>query len=457
MTRARAAILVGIIVVAAYSNAPSTSFQFDDWNVILRDPHVRSISSWWAGMPGIRPLLKLSYAANRALGGGAPAFHAVNVAIHLANAMLVLVLLRRLATIHGASEREGTFASLGGALLFALHPIQTEAVTYVCGRSVSLSALFALGSIVAWIEGRERGRRLVAFGLSPLLAACAVATKEPAIAVLPALALLAASDPRSRSRAREVRLALFAHGPVVVAALAAILASPIYRHLLRTSLAARGIGTNLITQATAIAWLAGQIVRPILVADPKLPEVTSWSPFAIAAAAAIVASLAVGVLLLRLRPAVGLGILWFFVWLAPTNSILPRLDVANDRQAYLALIGPAWILAWTLSRVMAERRGIAAAALAACLALGAATYARNRVYATEITFWEDVGSKAPHNGRAFNNLGYAYAISCRKEDAEAAFVRARALDPADYTAPINLMMLRDGSLPGLVEAACGHE
>ena len=82
-------------------------------------------------------------------------------------------------------------AALAGSLLFALHPVQTEAVTYACGRSVSLAALFALGSIAAWIEGRERARPAWAFVVSPALAAAALATKEFTLAVLPAILLIA--------------------------------------------------------------------------------------------------------------------------------------------------------------------------------------------------------------------------------------------------------------------------
>jgi hypothetical protein len=82
------------------------------------------------------------------------------------------------------------------------------------------------------------------------------------------------------------------------------------------------------------------------------------------------------------------------------------------------------------------------------------TFARNRVYFTEVGFWEDVVAKAPHNARAHNNLGYPYALLCRKEDADAAFSTSCRFDPGDYTAPINLSMLRDGSLPGYREA-CG--
>lgn len=455
MTRARAALVVAALTVAAYVQAPRASFQFDDWNVILRDPAARGLASWWAAMPGIRPLLKLSYAVCAALGFGSPGFHAVNVGIHVANVLLVFLILHGLARIHGSGAREASTTALAASLLFALHPVQTEAVTYACGRSVSLAGLFALGSIAAWIEGRERGRRLLAYVASPLLAAAAVATKELALIVLPSLLLLVLCDPRRERRRPELARVAAVHGPVVLAGLLAILASPVYRRLLATSLAIRDVGTNLRTQAIAVLWLGGQLLRPDrLLADPGLPVVTAWTPVALIGAGAIAALLVLGIALVRRRPAVALGILWFFLWIAPTSSFLPRLDVANDRQLYVALIGPAWLLGRALAGRMAARREVAAAVLLAGVGFGAATFARNRVYVTEVGFWQDVTAKAPHNARGHNNLGYAYALSCRKKEAEDEFTAAYRLDPSGYTAPINLSMLRDGSLPGLAEA-CG--
>ena len=74
------ALLVVLVVCLAYANALQASFQFDDWDVIVRDPRVQDLAAWWSSMPGMRPLLKLSYALNHASGAGVAGFHAVNVA-----------------------------------------------------------------------------------------------------------------------------------------------------------------------------------------------------------------------------------------------------------------------------------------------------------------------------------------------------------------------------------------
>jgi tetratricopeptide (TPR) repeat protein len=422
-------------VVAAYANAVGASFQFDDWNVVVGDARVQSLTAWWHSMPGIRPLLKLSYAADHAAGLGAAGFHATNVAIHLANTVLLFVLFRWMA-----GGRDGM--ALAGTAVFALHPVQTEAVTYVSGRSASLAATFVLASAVLWVLGRERGATWWVRAASPACFACAVAVKETAVVTPVALLLLAAMERGARVDRRGLARDLARHAAVLALAVAALASSPTYRHLLATSLETRSVAESLRAQTVAVPYLAGQMVRwDRLNADPALTVPTAWRPGMAVAALTIAAGIAGALALLRRRAAWAFGVLWLFLWLAPTHSVLARLDLANDRHLYLALAGPAWLLALVLHRLPVRPRVVATTLLALVLIVG--THGRNRTYADEVVYWEDVAAKSPRNGRAWNNLGYAYALSGRREEAEAAYRRALDLDPDDYKAAINLGILRD--------------
>jgi len=450
---AQVAALIVAAVFAAYATAFRGTFQFDDWNVIVRDPRVQSLSSWWAAMPGIRPLLKLTYAVNNGSGLGLAGFHAFNIAVHAVNAWLVRALLLRLAVSRGSGRDTAGLISVTGALLFALHPVQTEAVTYISGRSTSLAACFALASVVSWLAGRDANRTWQVFVLSPTFLAAALATKEY-VAVVPfALLLIERTDPRRPARLVTTLAALTPHAILLAGGFAAALASPTYRQLLATSLETRSPGANLLTQVNAVFYLAGQLVRiDRLSADPQLPVRAIWTPLLALQAAILVALFVAALALLRARPAFALGTLWFFLWLAPTNSLLARLDVANDRQLYLALVGPVWLLAVSCSGL--RRRTIVVCTAVLALTLGGVTARRNLVYASEISFWEDVAEKNPHNARAFNNLGYAYALACRRHDAESAFRKSIELHPSDFHAGVNLRLLLQDALPG-VDEACG--
>lgn len=401
-------------MAAAYANAIAASFQFDDWNVIVDRAQVHSIAAWWGSMPGMRPLLKLSYALTYSMSSGPILFHLENVAIHAVNACLVFALL---------AKRTTRGIALATALIFALHPVQTEAVTYVCGRSSSMSALFVLLTLSVLT---------VSSWLSPALFLCAIMVKETAVmAIVPMLWL------------RRGLLGLL----VLVGAAGVALLSPTYRHLLSVSVRTRGIGTNLMTQANAVVYLMGQLVRfDRLNADPALPVVEAWGAVTAISALLVIALIAIAFALVRKHPDLAGAILWFFLWLAPTNSLLPRLDVANDRQLYLALAGPAYLLARGAAAVARTRARRIAVLSVACVTLGTATHLRNRVYADEITFWGDVTAKSTWNARGFNNLGYALALKHRDTEADAAFVRALELDPGYVRAAVNLKLLRAGAL-----------
>ena len=439
-----------VAVIAAYASSFAGGFQFDDFNVIVREAGAQSPAAWWASQPGIRPLLKLSYALNRASPFGLAGFHAVNLLIHLGNTWLVAALLQRLVPAARDHAGDAAAPALLGALVFALHPVQTEAVTYLSGRSTSLAAFFALASIVLWLQGQDEPERRWLRLASLLSFVAALACKEY-VAVVP-LALLLCAATRAPAGAAWLGAALrgsASHWAVVLAGLFGAAMLPRYRMLLETSLATRDLVANLATQAQGVTYLAGQLVRPDrLNADPALPAAAGIDAAVLVHGLALVALIVTGVWAMRRQRTLGFALLWFFLWLAPTNSLLPRLDVVNDRQLYVALVGPAFGFA----RLVAQCRPPAwRAALVAALALGlgAATFARNRVYADELVFWADVARKSPHNARAFANLGHALALVCRTADARQALTVALQLDPGADRAAVNLQLLagEDDSMP----------
>ena len=271
--RPAGAAILALAVLAAFATSFAGGFQFDDWNVIVDEPRVQSLAAWWRSMPGIRPLLKLTFAANQASGLGLAGFHAVNLGVHLGAALLALALLRRLEAgfTHGDEvPAPGAAAALLGALLFALHPVQTEAVTYLSGRSSALAGLLALGSALAWVEGRRTGRPGLVHGLSPLLMLLSLGVKESAVALPLALLVLARAGPAAGWRAALRDTAV--HWAVLLVVAAAAAASPAYRAMAVHSAALRAPLENLAAHLGGLWWLAGQAVRPwALLADPSLP------------------------------------------------------------------------------------------------------------------------------------------------------------------------------------------
>ncbi|MDP2788159.1 MAG: hypothetical protein Q8O79_08810 [Pseudomonadota bacterium] len=431
-TLAHPPALIAGLALLAYWNAFAGSFQFDDYKVIVDNPAVASLAAWWQSMPGIRPLLKFSYALNRELAHGDAGlfgFHAANLALHVGNALLLLGIARRLLT---GRENSGRVALLA-ALIFAVHPVHSEAVTMISGRSMALMAFFYLGSLLAYLDQR-RGWSLAAF-------AAALAVRETALTLPLALLLVE----RLRTPDQPFRAALLrggGHWLLAALAASALLLLPYFRHLAAVSLATRPPLDNLITQSAAVLYLLRQWLWPLaLDADPLLPVFSHWNGFWLASTTLSI-GLFIGALFAWRKAGgarwIGFGMLWFFLHLAPTNSLLPRLDVANERHLYLASAGLCLLAALWLTRSLQTRpRLLAGVASVLVLGLALTTLARNTVYRDEITFWTDITAKNPGNSRAYNNLGYALARSDRPAAAVAAYNQAIRLDPADFTSRLN--------------------
>jgi protein O-mannosyl-transferase len=302
---------------------------------------------------------------------------------------------------------------------------------------VSLMGALYLGAVAAHAGG---GSRILSLSLFAL----ALATKETAVTLPLALVLVdgAVGLPWARAWRRTLP-----HWEVLGAVLLAGLATPGYRRLLAYSVSIRPISDNLLTQIAGIWYL---LTQPLLLLRTNIdpPLIPSTAPTLVLAiqGCALLALVVLGIALWRRRPPFGAAILWFFLHLAPTNSLLPRLDVANDRQLYLAILGPAFLLAAGLWSWLPRRTAVAAATGLA-LALLTATVLRNGDYRTEVTLWTATVAASPQNARAWNNLGYAYQLAGEPSRAREAYLRALGLDPGSFRAYWNLQALPDATAP----------
>ena len=440
MKRHYPVLLLAGAVAAGYLNSFPGAFQFDDYNVIVENGGVHTWRAFLAGLSrGIRPLLKFTYTLNWTSGLGLFGFHLVNVTLHAANAVMLFFLASRI----GGLSVSG-FAALFPALLFAVHPVQTEAVTCISGRSVSLMAFFYLGSILVYLRGRERGSRILLHAASPILFLLAVASKEVAL-TLPFALVLCEAARRERTGWKEALRAQAVHWGLLFSLVVLFLAHAGYGRLLEAAFDIRSVASNLFTQVHGIAYLFSRLALPHdLNFDPDLPVFSGWAPVLLPEVLLLAVLVAAGFFLLSKRSPAGFGILWFFLHLVPTNSFIPRLDVANERQLYLSSWGLFVALA-TGAELLRERWGpkrVTAPAAVLVIALCALTVSRNTVYRSEVALWEDTVRKSPGKARAWNNLGYAYDLKGRFREAESAYLQALRIDAGYALARGNLNALK---------------
>ncbi len=446
-------LAVALVAAAGYLGAFGGEFVFDDLRHLQLNPLIRDLGNYlgsWAGyqaMPG-RYVGYLSFAlSHRVSGLDLAAFRAANVAIHVANALLVyaVVLLAfrapRLArSALAPSARAPAFAA---AALFGAHPLQTEAVTYVVQRLTSLTAFFSLACVALYLRrrlaGGEPGRSRLARAASylPVLAAAVLAmkTKESAFTLPFAVALVEAVLLDGPLRPRLLALApLLATLPIIPLTILAAAAPPTLGNTEVTGQGALTPLAYLTTQLTVLPDYLRLLALPVgQSADHDHPVHLSLDPSVLLSLAFLRALAGLALWLVREArregerdPAlalVGLGTLWFFTTIAVESSLVPLADVMAERRVYLPSAGifvavaAAGGLLWRRAAPGRWAIGLVASAAVLSIALAAATVARNAVWRDELSLWADAAAKAPRKPRPHLDLGVAYYERGRVDDA----------------------------------------
>lgn len=438
------------VVLAVWASGWQGIFQFDDYNVIVHYPPVHSWSAFWADLPhGLRPLLKASYTLNWTTGG-VLGFHIFNTAVHLLCTLLVYALAQRMLawpTVGAASSPHG--AALLVALLFALHPVQTEAITYVSGRSASLMALFYLGALLAHDQAQRGALRAGHWkGLALLSLVAATSTKETALTWPVAALLWDAAAGRSMHWRAMLRRYLW-YGLALSAIALALVGHARYQRLLEHSAQLHTPLENLFTQSYAMLYLLAQWCLPWRSnIDPDLPLLAggalAWGSLALWCGLTALALKA-----WRRQRLWGFALLWWLLQLLPIYVLLARVDVVNDRQLYLAA-WPTLVPTVLLGQRLIGHPRLRAGALALLLAvLAGLTVQRNQDYRSEVALWQATVQLSPTKARPHNNLGYAWFEAGDFARAETEYRRALELDPDYWLAQRNLDVLEECSQPAV--------
>jgi Tfp pilus assembly protein PilF len=481
-----AAALIAVLAAALYANSLDGALLFDDVNAIVNNQWVRSgdlrgivtRASWWGGGRGHgwRPLTTLTFAADHALHGLAPfGYHLVNVLLHAAVSVLVFAAFAR-AT---GTPRVAAIA----ALLFAAHPVHTEAVASVVGRAELLAAA---GFFVAWLcflraddaRALARGRRRLLEALGVVVFLAAALAKENALALVAVLVFAdllcaPAGAPTARLRAHAARYgALLAATLVFVVLRGRVLAgAPQTISILDNPLVALPPLARELT-AIKVAGLYGWrlLVPWHLAADYSYRQLTPVTsaldpPFVLGAV------LVVAIPLLTWRAwgrapaaALGLGVL-MLTFAMVSNFVFPIGTIMAERLLYLPSAGFCLAAAVVLERgarvpAMETRlAGLTVPRLAIPLAIVLALYAlrtttRNRVWRDRLTFFSTMVAQAPESARSQRELGAVLADRGRFDAARAAFERSLAIKPDDAATLYNLgnALLQEGRIDDAVAA-----
>ena len=430
-------LCIPLTVAVLYGASIGSPFVYDDRIHIVENTDVTgfhglmdsvSVFRIFQGKFGLlgRPVLMLTYGLNYLYSGTGPTgFRLTNLLIHTANCFLVLALILQLIRTFGEKNRSFMTAALGAAL-FAAHPLLTESVTYIAGRSSSLCAFFYFAGLVFVVEsGRRNGARhavllLLAIGCGVL----AWLVKQDAVTLpLAAIGLVWLNWPRNAVRLKVIGTFIW-----VAVLLAALLFQSgniaVVEQFSREnpSLVAAGFEetipftpyllTSIKELTTYYLWRMFVPVHLSVDPDPtiihSLASPGPWISFV------LLASLCAAIWMLRKsRPVLAVGIMLTVMSPLSAYAVFPLADVVSEHRAYISTLGAVIIMA----AVLVQTRYPVVFSSVVLASYSWLTIDRNVVWHDEVTLWRDAAQKAPERLRPHLNLGALYQVRGENQQA----------------------------------------
>jgi len=459
-----AAALIAVAALVAYHNSFAGVFLFDEDKEIVNNESIRRLSDPIRLLFSTqRPLVNLSLAVNYAFSGLRPTgYHLFNLIVHISAAITLFSLIRRIIARY--TSHPATGIALAAAVIWVVHPLNTQAVTYVIQRAESMMAMFYLLTLYFLWRGAEAAQsatpqRATGWYVTSVCACAMGMGSKPIMITAPVVALLfdrafiAGTFQEAVRQRWKVYVGLAATWGVLVA-----------WGVLETT-----FGTA--TREGAAAGLAFKDITPLEYAQTQLwalcvylrlalipyPQCFDYGWPVVRDPATLVIC---GVIVLSLLMATALG-LWknrwwgflgamFFLVLAPTSSVIPIRDTIFEHRMYLPLgcaVAFGVIALWLIllrgnaefgKAAMIRRRILVALCMIFVIGYTALTIARNRLYHNEIVMWEEVLRRRPENARAYDALGAIHDLAGRRDKAIDMYRKSLALRPDYINSRFNL-------------------
>lgn len=469
-----------------YVNALSNPFVYDDHRVILENLSIRDLSNVRALLlhDVFRPVVNITYAIDYAFWGLAPfGFHVTSVLLHVTNVVFLFVLVLRLASDselmrattaaaqtppgqegtakNGKVEKGGdvnldlsgqarsaAFAAFAAAAVWAVHPLMTQAVGYVSGRSEVLCALFFLASLLSlhpWLLGRRRAWLVLSLGCWALaLTSKEVAVMLPFVLLAYDKLLLSSAEAGIRKRLTGVYVPM-----LVFTAVAGTARLTVFLAVENASLASLAwgnllVGLDVVRRYASLMFLASHqsifhsaqivtsLLRPLVILDMAWMSglgVLAWRVY-------------------RRAPLVTFGTLWFLLMLLPSVMMLV-FDVGEpmaEQRLYLASGGFAMatgavfgrLRGWSPRRWVPARVAVTVALGIFLVNLASHTLVRNEVWGDPVRLWKEAVVNTPDVWLPYRGLGDALRDREDYRGASQAYREAVRLRPQEVNTHLAL-------------------
>ncbi|MFH1741419.1 MAG: tetratricopeptide repeat protein, partial [bacterium] len=441
-------LLLVLVCVVVYANGLQGGFVYDDVAVTITDnPFLSGLVGWKEVLTWDRPVREFTYLFDHALWGERPfGYHLQNLFWHVLNVLLIWRIQREM--------RIDPWHACLGALLFAVHPINTEAVTWISGRKELLCLFFELCAVWLFLRFLRTNVNPFGYSLAVVLSLCLALFSKQVAVVLPLLLIAAAWTEGGISPLPKRRI-LFLLSIVMLGtaflALTSLRAVEVAREALQRGTYYDPSARHLelehpILTGFAVWWSAVRLlVIPYpLIVERTIDPVTSWAdPRWILGIMIVAASLAF--LWSRKRRGTGqpFGIAWILITWLPTSGLLPATYLLADRYLYIPCAGFCIFAAYCFADLFHQRTTILRRAGVAVVTVVLAGYAlltvgRNLDWADETALWESAALYESSNPKIQFNLGNAYYSEGLTERAEEEWKQALSLRPQYPEVHINL-------------------
>jgi len=479
ITDARAivtSVLVIIFFMPVYLPGLGGPFIFDDLTNIVFNDYIKITSLDWhsirnaagSGISGPlgRPIPMLSFAVDYLVAGSfgnTTPFKITNLAIHLLNGILVFFFLLRIFSIDPrtgdrkpvSENRTAIFTSLAPSLVWLLHPIQVNTVHYVVQRMTSLSAMFVLAALIAYVSGRlamterKQAGLIAAFLVTPLLLILGMLCKENAILGVP---LIVAIEFFLLSGTNVSRWLTRPYGKPVLATILILVVLVLF-YLVNYFLPGYDnrnftMVERLLTEARVLVHYLYMIAFPrindfgLFHDDIQVSTGLFTPPGTLFSILLLLAMGYLAFLLRRKQPMVALGIAWFFIAHALESTIIP-LELVHEHRNYLALLGPVMTLQPLLETL--HRRGryrySAAGLVCLILVLGMISHMRSTDWSSSEDLITTEAYFRPESPRARAGLGSLLASRGDLVNALREMQAAHQLQPGELGYALNLAII----------------
>ncbi|MCA9407155.1 MAG: tetratricopeptide repeat protein [Candidatus Omnitrophica bacterium] len=434
-------LLFIVVVFLIYSHILHSPFQFDDvWfivdNYTIRD--IKNLPLIWEGVLAYptRFITFFTFALNYHFHQlDVFGYHLTNVLIHLLNGGLVYWLVQQLcaATVTLKNKKEEGVA-LVSALIFLVHPVQTQAVTFITQRFACLAALFYLLSLCFYIKGRSLSSKNIHYFVGAGLAAFLGMLSKEMTLTLPLMILLIEYcffKPQKFKRFKSQYLFLLIGFGLIVPYFYSFKLSAVFAPKLSLSHLGDQLTpyTYALTQVRVLVTYLRLLFWPVNQnLDYDYPMSTTWADVQVIGSMLILITLLLaGFKIKEKEPLISFGIFWFFLTLS--INFLPRQNVIAEHNLYLPSVGfalavSAGVFTWTT-----KKQNLQIVLTGLILLLGMTTIKRNFIWQTEVKLWEDTVKKSPGKYTVYQNLAQAYINADELDRAQITLAKALQINP----------------------------